>query len=422
MTHAKPIVFVVDDDVSVRESLELLIQNEGWQPKTFASAQEFLDCPRAVVPNCLLLDISLPGMNGLDLQKRIAIERTDMPIIFITGSGDVPKSVQAMKAGAVEFLTKPFNDEVLLTAIRQALERSRLALAHEAEMRELRDRYASLTPREREVMGLVVSGLLNKQVGGELGISEITVKAHRGQVMQKMNANSIADLVKMAARLQHTAAKPENVRLEERTRIAQELHDTLLQTFLSASMQLSVAVEAVPQESAVKPRLDRVLQIMSRGIEEGRSTIRGLRPSDSAAKDLVIALSGIEQELSCRPDIDFRVHVAGRQQPLNPLIQEEIYRIGREALLNAFCHSGAKRVELELEYADQNLHIRVRDNGTGIDSQVLRNGREGHWGLAGMQERAARIGGLLKISTSPSKGTEVRLTIPRNSWHLSPAM
>jgi len=412
MAHAKPIVFVVDDDVSVRESLELLIQNEGWQPKTFASAQEFLDCPRALVPNCLLLDISLPGMNGLDLQKRIAIERTDMPIIFITGSGDVPKSVQAMKAGAVEFLTKPFNAEVLLTAIPQALERSRLALTQDAEIRELRDCYASLTPREREVMGLVVSGLLNKQVGAELGISEITVKAHRGQVMQKMKANSVADLVKMAERLQHSAATPENVRLEERTRIAQELHDTLLQTFLSASMQLSVAVEAVPEELAVKPRLDRVLQIMSRGIKEGRSTIQGLRSSDSAARDLVIALSGIERELSCRPDIEFRVNVAGRQQSLNPLIQEEIYRIGREALLNAFCHSGAKQVEVDLEYADQNLQMRVRDNGTGIDPQVLRNGREGHWGLAGMRERAARIGGLLKISTSPSNGTEVRLTIP----------
>src|SRR5262247_2747904 len=160
MANATPIVFVVDDDVSVRESLELLIQNEGWQPKTFASAQEFLDCPRALVPNCLLLDISLPGMTGLDLQKRIAIERTDMPIIFITGYGDVPKSVQAMKRGAVEFLTKPFNDEVLLTAIRQALDRSRLSLAHETEMQELRDRYALLTPRERQVMALVVSGLL----------------------------------------------------------------------------------------------------------------------------------------------------------------------------------------------------------------------------------------------------------------------
>jgi FixJ family two-component response regulator len=206
MADAGPIVFVVDDDVSVRESLELLIYNEGWQAKMFASAQKFLDGPRALVPSCLLLDISLPGLNGLDLQKHVALERPDMPIIFITGYGDIPKTVQAMKAGAVEFLTKPVNDEVLLTAIRQALKRSCSALAHHAEMLELRDRYATLTHREREVMALVVSGLMNKQVGGELGISEITVKAHRGQVMQKMKANSVADLVKMAGRLQLSTA------------------------------------------------------------------------------------------------------------------------------------------------------------------------------------------------------------------------
>jgi FixJ family two-component response regulator len=204
MATAKPIVFVVDDDVWVRESLETLIREEGWQAEAFSSAQQFLDRPRALTPSCLVLDISLPGLNGLELQKRVAVERTDMPIIFITGHGDIPMSVGAMKAGAVEFLTKPFNDEVLLTAIRQALERSRLALAQDAEMQELRDRHASLTPREMQVMALVVSGLLNKQVGGELGISEKTVKAHRGQVMQKMKANSVADLVKMAEKLHLT--------------------------------------------------------------------------------------------------------------------------------------------------------------------------------------------------------------------------
>src|ERR1700678_370030 len=201
MSDLTPVVFVVDDDVSVRESLESLIRCERWLPKTFASAQNILDYPRVNVPNCLVLDVSLPGLNGLDLQGLIAGERTDMPIIFITGHGDVPMSVQAMKAGAVEFLTKPFNDDELLTAIRAALERSRVALSVEAEMRVLRERYASLSQRERQVMALVVSGLLNKQVGGELGISEITVKAHRGKVMQKMKANSLADLVKMAARL-----------------------------------------------------------------------------------------------------------------------------------------------------------------------------------------------------------------------------
>src|SRR5450432_797823 len=200
-SHATPIVFVVDDDISVRESLELLIRSEGWEPETFALAQEFLARPRALVPSCLVLDVSLPGLNGLELQKRVAIERTDVPIIFITGYGDVPMTVQAMKAGAVEFLTKPFSDDVLLSAIRQALERSETALDHAAEMQTLRDRYASLSGREREVMALVVSGLLNKQVGSELGISEITVKAHRGRVMQKMKADSLAGLVNMASRL-----------------------------------------------------------------------------------------------------------------------------------------------------------------------------------------------------------------------------
>ena len=201
MPGVTPVVFVVDDDVSVRESLDLMIRCEGWHPQTFASARQFLSHPRVRVPSCLVLDLSLPDLNGLEVQRRVAAERKDMPIIFITGNGDVPTTVKAMKAGAQEFLIKPFCNDVLLSAIRIALRRSRVVLDREMEMETLRDCYASLTDRERQVMALVVSGLLNKQGGSKLGISEITVKAHRGKAMQKMKADSFADLVKIAAKL-----------------------------------------------------------------------------------------------------------------------------------------------------------------------------------------------------------------------------
>jgi FixJ family two-component response regulator len=206
MSPVTPIVFVVDDDVSVRESLENLIGYAGYQAETFSSAREFLDRPAVRVPSCLVLDVSLPDLNGLELQERIVAERNDMPIIFITGYGDVPMTVKAMKAGAIEFLTKPLGQDVLLSAIKNALARSQMTLEHEAEIQVLRDRYRTLSRREQEVMVLVISGMMNKQVGGKLGISEITVKAHRGQVMRKMKVRSLADLVKMAARLGLTSS------------------------------------------------------------------------------------------------------------------------------------------------------------------------------------------------------------------------
>jgi FixJ family two-component response regulator len=201
MSKALPVVYVVDDDISVRESLELLIRNAGWQAELCESAPEFLSRPKVAAPNCLVLDVNLPGLNGLDLQKQIASDRADMPIIFISGYGDVPSTVRAMKAGAVEFLTKPFSEDVLLNAIQQALERSQKLIDEQAALQNLRNRYGLLSRREREVMALVVRGLLNKQAGFELGISEITVKAHRGRVMEKMEARSLADLVTMAAKL-----------------------------------------------------------------------------------------------------------------------------------------------------------------------------------------------------------------------------
>jgi FixJ family two-component response regulator len=207
MSHLMPIVFVVDDDVSVRESLELMISSAGWKPEIFASAKEFLSRPRPHAPSCLVLDVNLPDLNGLDLQMRVADDRIDMPIIFITGYGDVPMTVRAMKAGAIEFLTKPFSDDALVGAIRHAIERSSTVLGYEAEIRTLSDRYATLSRREREVMALVVTGLLNKQVAFDLGISEITVKAHRGRVMHKMQAGSLVDLASMATKLRVAQAR-----------------------------------------------------------------------------------------------------------------------------------------------------------------------------------------------------------------------
>ena len=207
MPPTTPTVVVVDDDISVRESLELLIQNEGWRPALFESAQEFLTRLPTVVPSCLILDVNLPDLNGLDIQQRISDEKSSTPIIFITGYGDIPTSVRAMKAGAAEFLTKPLDNEIMIAAIRDAVLRSEANLKREGAQRQLQERFVLLTKREREVMNLVVKGLMNKQVGFELDISEITVKAHRGKVMEKMHAATFVDLVNMAAKLGISTAR-----------------------------------------------------------------------------------------------------------------------------------------------------------------------------------------------------------------------
>lgn len=201
MPDDSPLVIVVDDDISVRESLELLIRSVGWQLELYECAKDFLSRQPISQPACLILDVNLPDLSGLEIQESVAINRADLPIIFLTGYGDVAMTVKAMKAGAVEFLTKPFSDDVLISAIESALERSRVSLAENVGLRALRSRLDSLTPREHQVMILIVRGLLNKQVAYELGISEITVKAHRGQMMRKMKARSLPDLVNMAAQL-----------------------------------------------------------------------------------------------------------------------------------------------------------------------------------------------------------------------------
>ena len=429
---------ILDDDKSVRSALQDLIESEGLPTLGFGSAEEFLASGARQRAACLIADVRMPGMSGLELQAKLKAERCRIPIIFITGRGDIPSTVSAMKGGAIDFLTKPVDGVALLNSVATALERDRANRREAIERAKLLARYESLTPREREVLPLLVSGLLNKQAAlermrasrdrgnaagepfeldtrlrGKDGIYRWFLARYNPLVEEGRARRWYLSATEIESRKQEEERiRQENVRLEERTRIARELHDTLLQTFQSASLHLGAAVLRVAQDSPVKNQLDRILEIMRQGIVEGRSAIQGLRSSGSQTSDLVGALSRIQDELKVQPDIDFRVTVTGRQKQLAREIQHEIYRIGREALVNAVCHSGAKRIELELEYSDSKLYVRIRDNGCGIDPQVLEKGRDGHWGLTGMRERATRIGGLLKILSSATAGTEVELSIP----------
>jgi signal transduction histidine kinase len=427
MSDTGGLVYVVDDDVSVREGVASLIRSAGLEAKALASGQEFLALQRPEVPSCLVLDIQLPGLSGLDVQQELARSGANLPIIFLTGYGDIPMTVRAIQAGAADFLTKPFGKEELLSAIRRCFGR-----CHKFNGQP-RDQFNDKLTQERlygedetrsemklgEIVGNSVSlrGLLKQveTVAPMLDASPIAALPFVGNSsIEEQSAGKwcIGGMEIEGRKQQEERFLQEKVLLEERNRIARELHDTLLQTFLGALCHLGVAVESLPPESQVKSKLDPILHVLELGIEEGRNAIQGLRSSDSRRWDLVVALSAVHQEFSTEHGVDFHVNVVGQQQPLRPAIQDEIYRIGREALVNAFLHSGAKRVELELEYADADLCMSVRDDGCGIDPRVLHAGREGHWGLAGMRERATRIGAQLEVCSSAAHGTEVQLSVP----------
>jgi signal transduction histidine kinase len=341
-------VYVVDDDASVREAVGGLIRSAGLRAESFSSAQEFLAGARAEVPGCLVLDVELPGLSGLDLQQELAKADVQIPIIFLTGRGDIPMSVRAMKAGALEFLTKPVDDEVLLNAIR---------------------------------MGIAHCQTLSQQ--------------RRGTLLSLAAIDEV--------RLEE--------RVNERTRIARELHDTLLQSFQGAMLRFQVGVDRLPA-GETKDVLEKALETGDQAIVEGREAIHDLRASTMVANDLVQAVRALGDELASQDSPRFRLVVEGRARNLPPILRGEICRIAREAVRNAFRHAQARRIEAEITYSDKLLRLRIRDDGRGLDPGIVEEGVAGHYGLAGMLERATQIGGQLNVWSRSGTGTEVELNIP----------
>jgi signal transduction histidine kinase len=357
MNNTGALVYVVDDDVSVREAVGGLIRSAGWRADGFSSAQEFLASSRAEGPSCLVLDVELPGLSGLDLQQELAKKDVRTPIIFLTARGDIPMSVRAMKAGALEFLTKPINDEVLLDAIR-------MGIAHYQ------------TPRQQ---------------GRGTSLSSAAIAQEFG------------------------------VRMEERTRIARELHDTLLQSFHGLILRFQAAENLLPaRPSEAKEALEKALDRADQALAEGRDAVHDLRSATVVTNDLAAAVATLGEELAghdttgaaSRNSPVFLVDVEGTPQDLHPIPQDEIYRIAREALRNAFRHARARRIEVEIRYGVRELRVRIRDDGSGIAPSALRDGPAGHWGLTGMRERAGRIGGQMDLWSELGAGTEVELRVP----------
>ena len=364
MNGTGALVYVVDDDESARDGVARLIRSAGFVAKTFKSGEEFLATPRPNLPSCLILDVNLPGLNGFDLQRKLAESRPRVPIVFLTGHGDIPMTVRAVKAGAANFLTKPVDEEALLDAIRHC-----------------------------------VDSWLGDEVQSERGVGNMIVESPALQaILRNMRLEG---------------------RVEERTRIARELHDTLLQSVQGLMFSFQAARNLLPgrTEEAIRT-LDGAIRKGDEAIAEGRDAIQGLRANPALESDLEHQFTAAGKELARSSTAEgeppaFQVAVEGARQPLSPLLQDELYPIALEILRNAFHHARASRLEVEIAYDSKFFRLRIRDNGKGIDRKVLEAGsRQGHWGLPGVRERAKRIGARLKIWSEPGAGTEAELIVP----------